>query len=169
MASDPHHTRTSSGALPMSLRQLFDKSYAGMVSRDWANNYVGIPFRDNGCGFDGCNCWGLVKIVLWNECGILVPEYGEISAEDLMRAARQIKQDSNARPWIRVQEPREFDVVLMTAKEGGHRICGHAGIMTSATRVLHVWKETAAVNMGISHARVRETIVGFYRHEALSP
>lgn len=138
------------------------------MKRDWANDYVGIPFRDNGHSHDGCNCWGLVKLVLWYERGILVPEYGEISAADLMRAARQIKQDSNARPWIKVTQPESFDVVLMTAKEGGHRICGHAGIMTSTTRVLHVWKETAAVNMDIAHARVRETIVGFYRHEALT-
>lgn len=148
----------------MSLRQHFDKSYAGMVQQHWSAKYIGLPFDTH-----QFNCWGLVRRVLQDECGIAVPAYGEISADDLLQAARQVAHDIRSDVWRKMDSPREFDVVLMTAKEGGHRVFGHVGIMTSTTRVLHVWKETAAVNMDISHARVRETIVGFYRHEALSP
>jgi cell wall-associated NlpC family hydrolase len=125
----------------------------------WAAKYIGLPFDPV-----QFNCWGLVRRVLRDERGIDVPEYGEISADDLMRAARQVNHDICTKAWRKIDAPMEFDVVLMTAKEGGHRVFGHVGIMTDATHVLHVWEATAAVNMEINHALVRERIVGFYRH-----
>src|SRR5580704_13710594 len=117
--------------------------------------YIGIPFKDEGSNFDGCNCWGLVRLVLIQEAGIAVPAYGDISAADLLKAARQIGRDSSTAPWIRVDVPQAFDVCLMTAKEGAHRVIGHIGIMTSPTHVLHVWEATHAVQMPLTHSRIR--------------
>ena len=133
----------------------------------WSVGYVGIPFLDNGHSASGCHCWGLVHLVLKQERGIDVPTYGEISAIELAKVAKTMARDQFNKPWIKVTEPREFDVALMYAMEGGHRLLGHAGIMTSPTTVLHVWAATDAVNMSIDHPRVRYRLVGFYRHEAL--
>lgn len=137
------------------------------MTSHWVGKYIGIPFLDSGFTAAGCNCWGLVHLVLRQERGIEVPTYGEISAADMVNAARRMTTDSASPPWSKCGTPQAFDVVLMTAKEGGSRFIGHAGIMTSPMHLLHVWKATDAVNMAIDHPRVRHRIVGFWRHEAL--
>lgn len=137
------------------------------MSVAWAAKYVGIPFVDNGATRYGCNCWGLVRLVLSTERCIEVPTYGEISAADLVAAARAMRRDAGCAPWMRVSVPAPFDVVLMTAMEERDRLVGHAGIMSSNTDVLHVEKATHAVNIPITYPQVRYRIVGFYRHSAL--
>lgn len=134
---------------------------------EWAAKYVGIPFVESGCDWKGCNCWGLVRLVLRAERDIDVPTYGEIFAADLVAAARAMRRDSVVAPWVQVGAPQPFDVVLMTAMEGRDRLIGHAGIMSSGIEVLHVEKATHAVNVPITHPRVRYRIMGFYRHSAL--
>lgn len=138
----------------------------------WLARYIGIPFRDDGLDFSGCHCWGLVRMVLANECGIAVPSYGEYSAADLVRAARARKPGApgdadSADVWRKVETPSAFDVVLMTALENKGRLICHVGIMSSPTDVLHIWRATDAVNMPITHPRLRAAIVGFYRHREL--
>lgn len=158
MAVDPHHSRPNARALP--------------VNGAWLARYIGIPFRDDGLDFSGCHCWGLVHLVLANECGIAVPSYGEYSAADLVTAARAHKPGApgNAESgdiWRKAQAPCAFDIALMTAMEHAGRLICHVGIMSSPTDVLHIWRATDAVNMPISHPRVRASIVGFYRHREL--
>lgn len=136
---------------------------------DWAAKYIGIPFADAGADRkDGCNCWGLVRLVLSEQCRLEVPTYGEISARDLVAAARAMRRDALQAPWSVVAKPRAFDVALMYAMTPTNaRVVGHAGIMSSAFDVLHVEKATHAVNVSILSPRVRYRIVGFYRHAAL--
>lgn len=144
--------------------------------RHWADRYVGIPFVDGGCSLSGCSCWGLVRLVLANECLIDVPPYGELSAAELVKAAKRIPKIAAADPWISVVgRPRSFDVALMTAmaEEDGpnprtFRVPGHVGIMSSDTQLLHVWIATDAVNMPIDSPYVRSKILGFYRHRLLA-
>lgn len=135
----------------------------------WTTKYIGIPFADAGSTRDGCNCWGLVCLVLSEQRGIEVPTYGEITARDLVAAARAMGRDGLKTPWTRVTEPKAFDVALMYAMTPTNaRVVGHAGIMSSPTDLLHVWRKTDAVNMAIDHPRIRHRIVGFYRHAALT-
>jgi cell wall-associated NlpC family hydrolase len=138
-----------------------------MTLTHWSAKYVGIPFADVGAGTAGCNCWGLVRMVLANECGIALPAYGEISARDITAAARQMNHDSSAAPWSKVGDPQSFDVALMHSTRAKIRAMGHVGVMTSPTELLHIWEATDAVIMPISHPRVRHTLIGFYRHESL--
>lgn len=134
----------------------------------WTNRYVGIPFAEVGSSRDGCNCWGLVRMVLADECLIEgLPYYAEISAKDTAATARQMNRDRHLPTWTTVTEPRAFDVALMYAMHSGIRIIGHVGIMSSPTHVLHVWRATAAIHMPISHHRVRPKIISFHRHESL--
>jgi hypothetical protein len=136
---------------------------------NWAAKYVGIPFVDGGCSYAGCSCWGLVRMVLQNERGIELPSYGEIYASDLLAAARRIRHDSISGTWLNVVTPKPFDVAVMYAMHGEkEKVIGHVGVMSSETDLLHVWKETDAVNMSVTHPRVRYKIVGFYRHRDLT-
>lgn len=137
---------------------------------DWVGRYVGIPFAEGGLTAEGCHCWGLVRLVLSEQCCIDVPSYGEQSAADLIAAARFFRIDADRDPWIKVESPREFDVALMTAMSGEARprvIAGHCGIMIDGSTLLHVWEATSAIQMHINHPQIRHRLLGFYRHRAL--
>jgi len=130
----------------------------------WAERYVGLPFKDFGRGFSGVDCWGLVRLVLKNECNVEVPSYGEISARDLVRVTSTIASESNCDPWRPVDhgELQPFDVALMRGKPL------HVGIMASATQVLHVEERICAVLLPLTHASISRRIVGFRRHRELT-
>lgn len=142
-----------------------------MPREKWVSRYVGIPFKEDGLTREGCHCWGLCHLVLREQCGIETPTYAEQSAADLIAAARFFRGEPLGDPWSKADDPREFDVVLMSAMSDGPRprvLAGHCGIMTNETTLLHVWSATHAVQMKIDHARIRHKISGFYRHKALA-
>lgn len=134
---------------------------------NWAAKYIGIPYVDGAASVAGCSCWGLVCLVLATERGIALPTYGEISARDLMAAARRVHRDAASEMWAKIDSPRPFDVATMYASDGKVKVVSHVGVMSSHTDLLHVWKATHAVNMPITDPRVRFRIAGFYRHREL--
>lgn len=40
--------------------------------------YIGIPFKNHGCSFDGCDCYGLVKLLYKEEFGLILPDVGDL-------------------------------------------------------------------------------------------
>lgn len=136
----------------------------------WVGRYIGIPFRSDGHGLTGCNCWGLVRLVLLEQCKIDVPAYAEVSADDLLAAAR--KFSARDETWIAALNPRAFDVVLMSAMTSSAekvlRIPGHVGIMVSDRHLLHIWAATDAACVPLRHPGIRSKILGFYRHRDLT-
>jgi cell wall-associated NlpC family hydrolase len=137
----------------------------------WVGRYIGIPFAEAGGDRKGCNCWGLVRLVLAEQKAIALPAYAEISAAEMLKAARAFGADSKLDPWRPVEraEVAAFDVVLMHALTDAvaRRIPGHVGIMVAPARVLHVWRGTDAIHMPLDHSDFQNKVIGFYRHRGL--
>lgn len=43
----------------------------------WADGYVGLPFKKMGRDRSGLDCWGLVRLILDEQAGVLLPAYSE--------------------------------------------------------------------------------------------
>lgn len=129
--------------------------------------YVGIPFLDGGSTHEGCDCWGLVRLVYNENFGITLPEYNDVSSRDLRRVAREMKKGASSDPvWREVCEPRTFDVVLMRVFSGS--IVAHVGIAISRDRFLHVERSSHAAIVPFGHPMYRARVAGFRRHEDMA-
>lgn len=132
----------------------------------WSAKYLEIPFKDRGYGYDGCHCWGLVYLVYRDELRIELSKYSEYTAMQLRMAAATIKTGKLLEPWRPVKGTwQPFDVVVM--KVARSDLEGHVGVATGSGFVLHIEEGLNSVNMPIDHLRIRNRIVGAYRHSAV--
>lgn len=145
---------------------------------NWVEKYMRIPYTQEGSSFQGCNCWGLVKLIFQEEKDIQLPGYVGISASDILRAAKQFKKDAGIPPWQTVIEPGQeqpFDVLVMRALNEGHAVNMHAGIVTEFGMVVHLEARQDVSHVpfrdsprGRQHYTLKNRVVGVFRHEALT-
>lgn len=130
--------------------------------------YVGIPFADGGRDRSGCDCWGLVRLVLADH-GIEVPSYGEISAQNLLGIARKVRGSVSHGVWRDVTaEPRQaLDCVVMRHLSSAQEMAVHIGILVSPSLLLHTEKGCDSVQVPLDHLSVRTRILSFQRHKDL--
>lgn len=130
------------------------------------NRYVGIPQADHGRGFDGCDCWGLCRLILSEQCGLDLPSYAEgyTSATERDEIALLLAEAEFSGVWLAVSRPREFD--LVTFRVQGQR--AHLGLMVDAKRFIHIHGRDAAKIVRLDHERWAQRVLGFFRHEALA-
>lgn len=130
------------------------------------DRYVGTPWVELGRSFKGCHCYGLAWLYAHNEAKVDLPWSDEVSGSD-RRAADIFMTAAGNGDWPEIAraDARAFDLVLMT---GEHGAPSHIGIMVSATHVLHVERNTAAVCVPLDDRSVRSRLIGFYRYKALA-
>lgn len=128
----------------------------------WWAQYVGAPFAAGGRG-PQYDCWGLIVAIYRRHLGIVLPDYGEISAHDLARVAREMATGKDGDGWRPVDVPQAFDVALMRSGRGG-RLVVHVGVMVDGRRLLHVEAASAAVVVPVTHISVAGRIMGYRRH-----
>jgi cell wall-associated NlpC family hydrolase len=131
----------------------------------WAAKYVGLPFADHGRDHDGVDCWGLVRLVLLEQCSIEVPSYGETSAHDLAMVTQLVGRDAYLDPWVPVMANGilPFDVAVMFRRHDPT----HVGIMVDNERILHIEEKIAAVMLPLSHPTIAFRRPRFFRHRDL--
>lgn len=129
----------------------------------WWAKYVGVPFADGGRTLErGLDCWGLVRLAYVENLGVELPDYGEISANDLLAVARSI--GGGQEKWRAIPVPRALDVVLMRLYDRAW--VGHVGVMIDGGRLLHTESSIAAAVVGLGHFTVQHRIAGFRRLKA---
>lgn len=125
---------------------------------------MGIPFLDGGRTREGLDCWGLVRLVMLEQTGIELPEYGDISARDLARISEAMDTGTNCKVWVPVSSPRPLDVVVMYARDNDHkRRRLHCGVMVNQRQMLHIERVTDSIIIPVTHGSVRFRLSGFYR------
>lgn len=128
----------------------------------WVADYLAIPFIDRGRTDRGCDCFGLVRLVLAKRSGIILATYGFVAADD--RAAVRVaihaaKLDVETWCPVSIATAQPLDVVPMTdlvrLQDGSTEVgdC-HVGIMVTERHVLHTERASGPVCLDISHPSV---------------
>jgi len=124
--------------------------------------YTGIPFVPHGRTLEGCDCWGLVRLVLKNEYGKDLPSfassYGELEKEWLAEVVDNAI--TSLRP-TKVDVPAEGDIVLMTFRG----FPCHVGLYVAPNNVLHsdiLGRDSSRLSR-LSDIRIASRVRGFYR------
>ena len=81
--------------------------------------WIGIPWVRVGDSFDGCDCWGLVRLFYRDRLGIELPSLTEF---DAMRGI-----------WTRTATPEYGNILLFRRSNGPH-----VGIVVNECDMLHV-------------------------------
>lgn len=99
----------------------------------------------------GCDCLGLVALVLKQEAGIYIPDYGFISHRDKKNIVAAIAKAKRAtQDWksLLLEDCQPFDVVTIRSADGTE--AEHVGVMVSDNYVLHTELATGPACEAIS-------------------
>lgn len=141
----------------------------------WAREYIGIPFLDKGRTRDGCDCWGLNRLIWAEHFSVRVPSFSETYSEanDGIAVEEAIAEYGLKDPiWVKIDAGKERlgDGVHMVGycKVNDHweRAGMHVGVVLAPGTLIHIEEGKDASLMryreklGGSHR-----VLGFYRHK----
>jgi len=132
-----------------------------LIMYDWVKKYVGIPFVSNGRTMEGCDCYGLVRLILRNEYNIELPELSN-NYEDAQNIRETAKLFAEHRPVLaaeKLSKPQEKALAVIT-EQGSP--C-HVGIAAGGGYILHTGAKTGSVCQRETHPGLRGRIEGYYR------
>lgn len=121
----------------------------------WVEGYLSIAFVDKGRTERGCDCFGLVRLVLARQKVLILADYGFVAVRDRSSINEQITTAmANRDQWcpVSLSEAQAFDVVVMTATVTDQD--WHVGIMVTERHVLHTEFASGPVCVDVSHSSV---------------
>ena len=132
-----------------------------MVSAAVLSSYIGIPWRDHGRDRNGCDCWGLVRLVYREQLEIDLPSFGDDYVSTADRKALEALLSVGMDDWYEVPRSRamRLDVVLLRA------LPWHVGIVAGGGAMLHMPRGQAAVIEPYTTGRHGKAVEGIYSYE----
>ncbi len=104
------------------------------------SKYVNIPYKYKGRDFNGCDCWGLVKLIFKKEKGITLPDFWYT---DFWEEENFIKNNIRNVNIIKVDYPfKIFDVLLFYNKK--RNIVSHMGLIIEDDKFIHTYLKNAS-------------------------
>lgn len=125
----------------------------------WANSFVGIPYKVGGRDRNGCDCWGLVHLVLDEHYKINVPKFDGACAPTAEEAERLMSYNM---PLVNVyvpETPKEGDIVILKIR---NMPC-HVGVYLGGGLMLHTLFEHDSAIERVDSPKWAKRIEGFYR------
>jgi len=127
---------------------------------DWVKKYIGIPFVSNGRTIEGCDCYGLVRLVLHNEYDIELPQLSDDykDAQNIKETAKLFAENIPVLASVKLSAAQEKAVVIITE----HGVAAHIGITAGGGYILHTGIKTGSVCQRETHPGLRGRIEGYY-------
>ena len=128
---------------------------------DWVKNYIGIPFVSGGRDETGCDCYGLVRLVLKEEYGISLPLLNSdyTNALSVAETKRLFFENVPLLCGERIKEPEEKAVALMNMCG---RLC-HVGLYAGEGYIIHSRHKVGVVCERLSSPQLAGRVEGWYR------
>ena len=124
----------------------------------WADEYVGIPYLARGRTRSGCDCWGLVRLVLEERFGVVVPRFDDYDEAGI--GSRDIVDERFPLvDAVEIVNPESGDIVLMRLRG---QPC-HVGIVVGGGYMLHTLRAHEAALDRYTGPRWAHNVEGFYR------
>jgi len=124
--------------------------------------YLAIPWKEKGRDYKGCDCWGLVRLFLKDDCGLdlasLDGDYTHCrNIGEIRRLVQERKKD-----WTLIEPPEadRGDVVELSLSPRDY----HVGIMISPRMVLHIEEGDWPTIQSISGKRIKGRLRGIWRY-----
>lgn len=125
----------------------------------WSAAWLGLPWAAGGRTREGCDCWGLVRLVYGAEPGIVLPGYDGVAPCAAELAEIDALIAAGAGDWRQVDQPAPFDVLLF--RRGRWR--SHVGLHVARGRMLHM-DEGGSQLADPDGPLWRSRFVGAFRH-----
>lgn len=129
---------------------------------EWADKYVGIPYLMHGSNFDGCDCYGLVKLIYKNEFNINLPDYSSNYTPNSDDDEIIDIYKKEVTKWRQVDKPKIGSVVyLMVLGQPKH-----VGVVINEKQFLHNINEKSSSSIGdFKSNKWKRRVIGFYDYE----
>ena len=130
----------------------------------WTDGYVGIPFVERGRDRSGCDCYGLLRLVLIEQRGIELPPYTEDYASSMDRSGNAGR--IAARPLLLGFEHvdpgrvKPFDVLVIRA--AGFNC--HLALVVDKRQALHTERGKGAILEEFNRPHFRPRIREAWRY-----
>ena len=129
------------------------------------SKYIGIPFVDYGRDEDGCDCWGLAKMVFMDIHGTELPDY-QISAyevDDIIDTMSIDKDKFYKEINYKNSEMEIGDLVALSIHPKYPDMINHVGIFIGRDLFIHTQSSTGCIISSICNIIWSQRIKGVYR------
>lgn len=124
------------------------------------SKYIQIPYKNKGREFDGCDCWGLVRLVYLHEYDIKLPilsnDYADASVGTEVGAT--VKNEKLVIRNKQKESPEYGDLIVFNINGNP---C-HIGMYIGKNRVLHILKGTDSTIENLNSFRLKGRVEGYY-------
>lgn len=121
----------------------------------WADKFVGLPFLKGGRDYPAFDCYGLVRYVLFDQTGFVLPRYDGDDKREIVHHAMAMKQ-------VALAEMKTFDVaVLLTDIRVGltwKSAPVHIGVAVDAKNILHIEEGFSSRVQSASDLRIHSIV-----------
>ena len=133
---------------------------------EWVERYIGIPFVEYGRSREGCDCWGLLYVVLREQFGCAVPSYSDktwkcgVSTYEKIQNRKEIANimGEGKSLWKPTTSPKPGNGILLT--QAG--LACHVGVVISSTHMLHTEEHINSVIADFTGLAWRRKVAGMY-------
>jgi len=124
------------------------------------SKYIKIPFKPLGRDFNGCDCYGLVRLILLNEFDTELPSWDQDYTNTTDKKVLESCISDRYGYFEKTNDPKAGDIVLM-------RLCSafpvHIGLMIDDKKFIHIRQGENVSTGKVNEHKYNRRIAGFYR------